>query len=87
MSENELDDLQEKVDDNDEFFYCVYMVYHTKDKNLKKNDKVLVTGGTKYGSTQLRTVIEVTAKMAEVMDGDARRFRKNKKFLQKVTLL
>ena len=88
MSENdELDELQEKLDDNDEFFDCVDMVYHTKDKHLKKNDKVLVTGGTKYGSTQLCTVIEVTAKMAEVMDGDARRFRKNKKFFQKVTLL
>ena len=79
--------MQEKVDDNDEFLYCVDMVYHTKDKKLKKNDKVLVTGGTKYGSAQLCTVIEVTAEMAEVMDGDAQRFCKNKKFLQKVTLL
>ena len=35
MSENELNELQEKVDDEDEFFDCVDMVYHTKDKNLK----------------------------------------------------
>ena len=88
MSENdELDELQEKLDDNDEFFDCVDMVYHTKDKHLKKNDKVLVTGGTKYGSTQLCTVIEVTAKVSIVIDGDGRTFCKHKNFLQKVSLL
>ena len=87
LGSRELEALQDEVDDeNDTFFDCVDVVY-LKDRNFELYDKVVVTGGTKYGNSQICTIEKEADKMPLLMDADGRTFRKDKKYIQKVQLL
>ena len=87
LGSKELEALQDEVDDeNDTFFDCVDVVY-LKDRNFELYDKVVVTGGTKYGNSQICTIEKEADKMPLLMDADGRTFRKDKKYIQKVQLL
>ena len=74
------------MEDDDEFFDCVDII-NVKSTRFKKNDKVVITGGTRYGCSEICTVISVTTHKVKVMDRDGISFHKNKEHVQKVVLL
>ena len=59
----ELEALQDEVDDeNDSFFYCIDVAY-LKDRDFELYNKVIITGGAKYGKSQICTIEKVVDKM------------------------
>ena len=74
------------MDDEEEFFNCVDII-NVKSTRFKKHDKVIITGGTRYGASEICTVISVTTHKVKVMDRDGNTFQKNKEHVQKVVLL
>ena len=46
-----------------------------------------MTGGTRFGSSEMVTVVKVMNKMCDVMDRDGGIFTKHKKYLKKQRLI
>ena len=77
-----------EMGEDEGYFDCIDMKEQTgKESELKKYDKVLVCGGTRFGSSEMVTVVKVMNKMCDVMDRDGSIFTKHKKYLKKQRLL
>ena len=56
-------------------------------KILRVDDKVCIMGGSKYGKSELCTVVELTDKMVYVRDRYGECFQKKKEHVKKIYLL
>ena len=73
--------------DDDHFFDCVDLKAKEKHRKFRRYDKVVITGGTKYGASEVCTVMAVKKKMVDLMDREGNQFSKQKKYVRKVAMI
>ena len=66
--------LNHEEEDEDFFEHFGYFV--TKDQDLKVSDYVVVTGGTRYVSSEVCRIHDIKTKMAMMKDSDGNNFSK-----------